>query len=105
MRWKTLVTTLAFVTAAAAGAQAAAGKSADAEFVKTAQQHALGQYALAALAAGRAQDPQVKSLAHKLTANAGDANTFIKKYAATHDVAVSNRPHVRAATQYGDIES
>jgi len=105
MKWTTFLTTLAFVTLVSSGAQAAAGSSPDADFVKVAQEHALGQYALGSLAAGKAQDPQVKSLAEKLTANAGNANTFIKKYAATHNVAVSNRPHVRAASQYGDIQS
>ncbi|MBV9272059.1 MAG: DUF4142 domain-containing protein, partial [Candidatus Eremiobacteraeota bacterium] len=73
--------------------------------VQTAQAHVLGQYALAALAAGKAQDPHVKTFAQKVTADAGNANMFIKRYAAAHNVAISNRPHVRAETQYGDIES
>jgi len=103
MRWRAFLTTLAFVTAASAGAQAAAGSSPDADFVKVAQEHALGQYALGSLGSGKAQNPQVKSLAEQLTSNAGNANTFIKKYAASHNVPVSNRPHVRAASQYGDI--
>lgn len=104
MKWTAFLSTVAFVTAASAGAQASAGSSPDADFVKVAQQHALGQYALGSLASGKAQNPQVKSLAQKLTSNAGNANTFIKKYAATHNVAVTNRPHVRAASQYGDIQ-
>jgi len=104
MKWTALLTTLAFVTAASAGARAAAGSSPDTDFVKVAQEHTLGQYALASLAAGKAQDPEVKSLAQKLSANANTANSFIKRYAVSHNVAVSNRPHIRAASQYGDIQ-
>lgn len=103
MKLTAILSTLTFaLTAGMPAAHAAA--SADGDFVKAAQQHALGQYALATLAAGKAQNPQVKSLAQQLVSNASKANTFIKSYASAHNVAVPNTPAIRASSQYGDIQ-
>jgi putative membrane protein len=104
MRWKAFFTTLALAAAAGTTGVQAAAASPDADFVKSAQQHALGQFALGSLAAGKAQDAKVKSLAQLLASNASKANTFIKSYAAAHNVSVPNQPAIRASSQYGDMQ-
>lgn len=87
----------------AGGARAAS--SDDQSFVTTAQSDLLGQYALAALARGKASDSNAKSLASDIATNANTANTWLKKYAATHNISLSNKPPIRADVQYGSLQS
>jgi putative membrane protein len=94
-----------FVVATTGLAVAAGTSSDDAAFVQSAQHDALGEYALAALAKGKAANPQAKALAARILTNADTANSFIKSYARTHDVDVDNKPSVRADEQYGEISS
>ncbi len=94
---------MALAAALTGGAQAASISSTDATFVQTAQSDLLGQYALAAVAKKKAQDPQLKTVAATIASNAGQANDFLKSYATTHSVAVDNKPTIRADAQYGDI--
>ncbi len=84
---------------------APAASSDDSSFVQTAQAEALGQFALAAVARSKAQDPDVKALADQIATNADKANKFITAYAKAHDVSVDNKPSLRASSQYGDISS
>ncbi len=95
---------LAFALATSVPAWSAVSSD-DASFVQSAQHDALGQYALAALARGRAQNPTAKSLADQVAANAKDANDFIKTYAKTHAVSLDNQPSTRADNQYSNISS
>lgn len=99
-----VISTLAFVLAASIPAWSAVSSD-DASFVQSAQQHVLGQYALAALARGRAQDPGAKALAEQVAANAAQASLFIKSYAKTHAVTLSNQPSLHASNQYSNISS
>ena len=105
MKWTTSFATLTLVAAMTGGVQAASASSSDASFVKTAQADLLGQYALAALAKNKAQDPQLKAIATQVATNAGKATNFLKSYAASHGVAIDNAPTVRADAQYGNIQS
>lgn len=105
MKWTASFMTLALAAALTGGAQAASASSTDASFVQNAQSELLGQYALAAIARSKAQDPQLKSIASQLATNAGKATEFLKTYASTHSVSVDNKPTVRADAQYGDIQS
>ncbi len=105
MRWTASFTTLALAAALTGFAQAASASSTDASFVQSAQPELLGQYALAAVAKNKAQDPQLKSIASQLATNAGKASEFLKSYASTHGVSVDNKPTVRADAQYGDIST
>ncbi|MBV8154966.1 MAG: DUF4142 domain-containing protein [Candidatus Eremiobacteraeota bacterium] len=77
----------------------------DQSFVQTAQQDVLGNYALAALARSKAQNPRAKALAAEIASNAAAANDFIRTYAKEHDVALENKPSARAGNQYGNISS
>jgi len=94
-----VISTLAFALATSIPAWAGTSSD-DASFVQSAQQHVLGQYALAALARGRAQDPTAKALAAQVAANAAAASIFIKSYAKAHDVTLSNQPSLHASNQY-----
>lgn len=91
-------------TALSAGI-AHASSSDDASFVQTAQSEALGQFALASEAKTKAQDPAIKALASQVADNADKANKFITMYAKSHNVNVTNKPSLRATSQYGDIAS
>jgi putative membrane protein len=99
-----VISTLAFALAASMPAWAAVSSD-DASFVQSAQQYALGQYALATLAQGRAQNPTAKTLAQEVAANATEANDFIKSFAKTHDVSLDNQPSTRADNQYSNIQT
>jgi predicted outer membrane protein len=83
----------------------AALSSDDASFVQSAQQYALGDYALATLARSKAEEPTAKSLGAEIASNAAQANDFIRAFAKSHDVSLDNKPSVRADTQYGNISS
>jgi putative membrane protein len=102
---RALISMAAFVVATTGLAVAAGTSSDDAAFVQSAQHDALGEYALAALAKGKAANPQAKALATLILTHADSANTFIKGYARTHDVDIDNKPSVRADEQYGDMSS
>lgn len=105
MRWTMSFTTLALAAALTGLAQAASASSTDASFVQSAQPELLGQYALAAVAKNKAQDPQLKSVATQIVTNTGKASEFLKSYATAHGVSLENKPTVRADAQYGDIQS
>ena len=98
---------IATVLAAAlsAGGAAQAASSNDQSFVDTAQSDLLGQYAIAALARGKASNPTAKSLAADIATNADSANIWLKKYAASHNITLTNKPPVRADMQYGSLQS
>ncbi len=97
-------TTFALATAALAVAPAAAAISSDdSSFVQSAQHDALGEYALAALARGKAESPQAKQLAATVLANATTADDFIKSFAKKNALDLDGKPSVRADTQYGNI--
>lgn len=87
----------------AGGARAAS--SDDQSFVTTAQSDLLGQYALAALARNKASNASAKALAAEIATNADAANTWLKKYAASHNISLTNKPPVRANMQYGNLQS
>ena len=87
----------------AGGARAAS--SDDQSFVTTAQSDLLGQYALAALARGKASDATAKALASQIATNADSANTWLKKYAASHNITLTNKPPIRTDVQYGTLQS
>jgi predicted outer membrane protein len=99
-----VISTLAFVLAATMPAWATVNSD-DASFVQSAQHDALGEYALATLAHGKAQNPQAKQLAVQILSDATRANDFIRTYAKSHDVTLDNQPSVRAGNQYGNISS
>lgn len=99
-----VISTLAFALATSVPAWSSVSSD-DASFVQSAQHDALGQYALAALARGRAQTPTAKALADQIAANAKAANDFITTYAKTHAVTVDNQPSTRADNQYSNISS
>jgi putative membrane protein len=84
---------------------ARAASSDDQSFVTTAQSDILGQYALAALARSKASDAEAKALAGQIATNADTANTWLKKYAAAHNVSLPNKPTIRASAQYGTLQS
>jgi predicted outer membrane protein len=105
MKWIAAIWTLGLIVSMYGVAQSAAVSSNDASFVQTAQSDLLGEYALAALASGKAANPQVKSLATQIATQTDKANIFIKKYAKAHDVSVDNKPTVRADAQYGDLQA
>jgi putative membrane protein len=104
MNGSALLTTLAFAVAATATA-AASLSSNDVSFVQSAEHDAMGNYALAALARGRAQTPTVKDLAKEILSNASSATDFIRRYASTHGVKTDNKPGLRADSQYAEISS
>lgn len=95
---------LAFTLATSVPAWSAVSSD-DASFVQSAQHDALGQYALAALARGKAQNPTAKNLADEIAANSKEANDFIKTYAKTHSVTLDNQPSTRADNQYSNMQS
>ena len=97
--------TLTLAAGMTAAAPAANATSTDSSFVQTAQQDLLGQYALAAVAKNKAQNPDLKSIASQIASNMGEANNFIKTYASSHGVSVANKPAIRADAQYGAISS
>ena len=72
--------------------------------MQSAQHEALGEYAIAALARGNAQNPDVKALAAQVASNSAQANDFIRSYAKKNGVDVDNKPSVRADNQYGNIQ-
>jgi putative membrane protein len=104
MKLTTTLMTLGFIVSLCAPAQSA-DSTPDASFVQAAQSDLLGQYALAALARNKASSPAVKSLALQIATQTDKANIFIKSYAKSHDVSVTNKPTTRADAQYGDIQS
>ncbi|HTU83806.1 MAG TPA: DUF4142 domain-containing protein [Candidatus Acidoferrales bacterium] len=95
---------LAFGIAATAPAFAALSSD-DASFVQSADHEALGEYALAALARGKAESPAAKSLATEVATDSTQASDFIRTFAKTNDVAIDDKPSLRADTQYGEIQS
>jgi len=99
-----VISTLAFALATSVPAWSAVSAD-DASFVQTAQHDALGQYAIATLARGKAQSSAAKTLAHQIVANATEANNFIKQYAKTHAVPLDNQPSTRADNQYSNMSS
>lgn len=99
-----IISTLAFALATSMPAWSAVNSD-DASFVQTAQHDALGQYALASLARGKAQSPAAKTLAVQIATNATQANDFIREYAKTHAVTLDNQPSTRADNQYSNISS
>lgn len=105
MKWTKSLLTLTLAAGLTTGARAASAPSADATFVQSAQADLLGQYALAAVAEKKAQDPRLKAIAAQIADNANGANAFIKSYAGTHGVAVKNQPGIRADAQYGEMTS
>lgn len=94
-----------FAAVSTGAALATSASSDDSSFVQTAQHDALGNYALAVLAHNKAQNPTAKALAQRVLADAESANTFIKNYARSHDVAIDNKPSLRADAQYGNLTS
>jgi predicted outer membrane protein len=103
MRLRTALIAAILVATVGAGGARAAGSN-DSSFVSTAQEDVLGQYALAALARSKASDASAKALANMVAANADKANTWLKKYAAEHNVSLPNRPNVRTSVQYGTLQ-
>ncbi len=95
----------AVLVAGLATAGVRAASSDDQSFVTTAQSDLLGQYALAALARNKASDANAKALATEIATNAGTANTWLKKYAASHNISLTNKPPVRSDVQYGNLQS
>lgn len=104
MKFATALMAAALLAALGAGG-ARAASSDDQNFVSTAQSDLLGQYALAALARNKASNASAKSLATEIATNADTANTWLKKYAASHNMTLSNKPPVRADMQYGNLQS
>lgn len=92
------------VTALGAGG-ARAASSDDQSFVTTAQSDLLGQYALAALARNKASNASAKALASEIATNADTANNWLKKYASSHNISLTNKPPTRADVQYGSLQS
>ncbi|MBV8639248.1 MAG: DUF4142 domain-containing protein [Candidatus Eremiobacteraeota bacterium] len=88
-----------------AGSAAQAASSNDQSFVNTAQSDLLGQYAIAALARSKASNANAKALASEIATNADTANTWLKKYAASHNITLENKPPTRADMQYGSLQS
>ena len=95
----------AVLVAGLATAGARAASSDDQDFVTTAQSDLLGQYALAALAQNKASDANAKALASQIASNANAANLWLKKYAATHNITLTNKPPIRTDVQYGTLQS
>jgi hypothetical protein len=102
---KFLAAILAAVLVAGLGTGARAASSDDQSFVAAAQSDLLGQYALAALARNKATTPEAKALANAIASNADAGNSWLKKYAAAHNVALTNKPTVRTDAQYGNLQS
>lgn len=102
MKFAAALSAAVLVTALGAGHARAATD--DSSFVSTAQSDILGQYALAALARSKASNPTAKSLANDIATNADSANTWLKKYAASHNVTLKNQPGVRSSSQYGELQ-
>ncbi|HET9030798.1 MAG TPA: DUF4142 domain-containing protein [Candidatus Aquilonibacter sp.] len=104
MKFRTaLIATILAASATFGGARAAS--SDDSSFVVKAQQDVLGQYALAALARGKAGDANAKALANAVASNADHANIWLKKYAKAHNVQLEDKPSMRASAQYGELQS
>jgi len=80
-----------------------AATSRDASFVRRAQSDALGSYALAALARGRAKNPAVRALAVRMVGTSDHTNLYVRSYASHHDIKLTNKPVLRATAQYGNI--
>lgn len=93
------------VAAFGAGGAVQAASSNDQSFVNTAQSDLLGQYAIAALARGKSSNASAKALASEMATNADNANIWLKKYAASHSISLSNKPPTRADMQYGSLQS
>ncbi len=104
MKFATAMMAAVLVAGLATGG-ARAASSDDQSFVTTAQSDLLGQYALAALARNKASDANAKALANEIATNADAANTWLKKYAASHNISLTNKPPVRADMQYGTLQS
>jgi putative membrane protein len=104
MKWIAAISTLALIVSVWGTAQSAVSSN-DASFVQAAQSDLLGEYALAALASGKAANPRVKSFASQIATQTDKANIFIKKYAKEHDVSIANKPTLRADAQYGDLRA
>lgn len=99
-----VISTLAFALAASIPAWATVSSD-DASFVQSAQQDVLGNYALASLARGKAQDPSAKALADQVASNAAQASIFIKAYAKKNGVTLESQPSIHASNQYSNISS
>lgn len=104
MKFRTALIAAVLVASATLGS-ARAASSDDSSFVSAAQQDILGQYALAALARSKASSPTTKSLADAMASNADKANTWLKKYATSHNVSLPNKPNVRTSVQYGSLQT
>lgn len=104
MKWTTIFTTIALGASLTVGAHAASASSTDASFIRRAQPVLLGQYALAAAAKNKTQNPALKAAATLVATDMGSASTFLKQYAASHNVSVTNKPTVRADMQYGSMQ-
>ncbi len=107
MKFATAMVAAVLIAGLGAGSAgvARAASSDDQSFVNTAQSDLLGQYALAALARNKASNATAKALAAQIATNADTANTWLKKYAASHSISLSNKPPVRADMQYGTLQS
>ncbi len=105
MKFATAMIAAVLVAGLGSGSIAQAASSNDQSFVNTAQSDLLGQYAIAALARSKASNASAKALAHEIAANADTANIWLKKYAASHNISLSNKPPVRADMQYGRLQS
>jgi putative membrane protein len=105
MKVLSLVLSLLVLSVASFGGavRAASFSSADADFLKSVAQDALGQYAIGTLAQNKAQDPRVKALAKTVTANASSANETLKKLASSHGITPARKPTVRASYQYSTL--
>ena len=101
---RTIIGALILSAVWTAGAVAATPSSNDTDFIQSAQHEALGEYALAALARGKAEDPAAKALAQQIATNAASVNDFIRSYARTHGISLDNKPSLRADEQYGNIQ-
>lgn len=105
MKFATAMIAAVLVAGLGFGGAVQAASSNDSSFVDTAQSDLLGQYAIAALARGKASNASAKALASDIAANADQANTWLKKYAASHNITLTNKPPIRADMQYGTLQS
>lgn len=82
----------------------AVASSAESSFATQVQQDLLGQYALAVLARNHASSPTAKSLAKNVASNAMAANAWLKSYAASHHLSLTDKPSTFADVQYGELQ-
>lgn len=103
MKFRTALMVAALLASTGIGAAQAASLD-DSGFIAKAQSDVLGQYALAALARGKASDASAKALANEVASNADKANAWLKHYAQSHNVSLTNKPTVRTDAQYGSLQ-